>query len=171
MTDAATSDGRVWLRGPATKDHGTRLSPEIAAAVIGLQVGLPIVPPDARCPVVGCSRTGEVAQIGMDAEHLYKCKLLVKARHDAIRDAVFAVATAGTECADKAIMKEKHVGRFGRPIPPTQNPDGTKNAAGDVVWFDIYRQRYTYWDGTVKAPDERSEERRVGKECRARWSP
>ena len=45
-------------------------------------------------------------------------------------------------------------------------------------WLDVVREFWTEFSRTVeeargadKVPDDRSEERRVGKECRSRWSP
>src|SRR5437867_13166235 len=43
-----------------------------------------------------------------------------------------------------------------------------KNRLGKVYTADVGIQLH---DANVRSPDVRSEERRVGKECRSRWSP
>ena len=48
---------------------------------------------------------------------------------------------------------------FGRPIPGT----------GGEYWQEVCKCRCD--DNTTKEFSSRSEERRVGKECRSRWSP
>ena len=44
--------------------------------------------------------------------------------------------------------------------------------ANIILWSPFYQVKYAIIDGLfVSHTDERSEERRVGKECRSRWSP
>src|SRR3712207_9355911 len=75
-----------------------------------------------------------------------------------------------------AARMEKFVIEGGNPLSGTIVPAGNKNAAlpalaacllteEEVVLRNIPRIR------DVEAMLERSEERRVGKECRSRWSP
>src|SRR5687767_15620890 len=62
---------------------------------------------------------------------------------------------------------------------PIYQPGGTvnleiKRKRGDVVWKQRAAVSPEHWvdaaNGFVPAPLKRSEERRVGKECRSRWS-
>ena len=50
---------------------------------------------------------------------------------------------------------------------------GRANAAMlDLVKVDVYGQQMPINQvGSITTPEPRSEERRVGKECRSRWSP
>src|SRR5437016_722567 len=63
------------------------------------------------------------------------------------------------EAADDAWMVDIHH----RMHPSTKNPDGEHGISlGFTSHYDLMRARLG---------DRRSEERRVGKECRSRWSP
>ena len=63
-----------------------------------------------------------------------------------------AIVTSGTALAqDKGSVDAK-------PLPPLANPNDPKLGAKELF-------------GRKVLPAARSEERRVGKECRSRWSP
>ena len=53
----------------------------------------------------------------------------------------------------------------------TQTPSLTIGAVAKRVGVAIDTIRYYEREGLLPEPAERSEERRVGKECRSRWSP
>src|SRR3712207_8209593 len=48
--------------------------------------------------------------------------------------------------------------------------DLPSNAERDAIW-KLYRNHFGIPDNQARPDDSRSEERRVGKECRSRWSP
>src|SRR5690349_24072665 len=57
---------------------------------------------------------------------------------------------------------------FGRPLF-TNNPN-TDNVVGQLLGAPVYRTRRALKASTTVGDDVRSEERRVGKECRSGWA-
>ena len=56
-------------------------------------------------------------------------------------------------------------------IKDNKNKDPKEVIIDEFIGQSIPIYLYEISHGTEKSPDERSEERRVGKECRSRWSP
>src|SRR2546430_16179595 len=69
----------------------------------------------------------------------------------------------------------------GAPLAPGHEELGFNDAAWNVWPFNAYARTYANWaswwqqalqpPAAASDPELRSEERRVGKECRSRWSP
>ena len=65
---------------------------------------------------------------------------------------------------------EAFVVRGGRKLEGTMRVDGAKNAALPILAASVLTEETVVLQGVPMISD-RSEERRVGKECRSRWSP
>src|SRR5713226_8084230 len=57
-----------------------------------------------------------------------------------------------------------------RAPPSLAHPFGSDDVGRDILWRTIYGGRISLAIGALSIALARSEERRVGKECRSRWS-
>src|SRR5260221_14335839 len=80
---------------------------------------------------------------------------------------------ARLRCQDQQSVRGKCVASGAQPITVERRADKTAITKGEccraIPWFDLAGMVLA--PGTLDTIEFRSEERRVGKECRSRWSP
>ena len=81
-----------------------------------------------------------------------------------MREPLVLTIDFGTQSV-RAMLFDKHGKDYGKMKVHFKQPYFSK----DIGWAEQTPE--FYWDRLKEATNGRSEERRVGKECRSRWSP
>src|ERR1019366_8484732 len=154
------------ITGGSSGGSAAAIAAGLCAASVGTDTGGSIRVPSALCGIVGLKPTfGRVSVFG-------SVPLAPSFDH---------VGPLARSVPDAAILLGLLAGRD--PLDPTSSAHRVEDFRGALAKplrkFRLGRPREHYWeklDGEVrraaeKAIRDRSEERRVGKECRSRWSP